>query len=251
LHWVRGLVLAIAFALTPLTAGAVMPKWLQDFQQQQKKKESSRWTLEDWLAQKQKVRLMDYWLALNTSPVNFEGTLGGLSFSYEGESDLAPGVTNEDDLSRGWLSLYYRIFGITGEFENWPGEITASSYLFNLRLLGTSLQSTQLTLHYGVNQVEDANGNVGRKNNFGAATLTIYIFQFFGLDSHYRQYLAAKDSSDTESDGNSLSYGVFLELGLLRVFGRVATEEWNYQPLSTSAYTTTSKGYEVGAQLFF
>lgn len=241
----------MSFLHLSLTAQAAMPKWLQDMQQYQKKKEATRWTIEDWLDQKQKIRLMDYWLALNTAPVNFEAALGGLSYKYDAESSLAPGVTQEESLTRGWLSLYYRILGLSAEFEQLDGSDTSTAYLFNFRLLGPTLQSTQLTLQYGMNQLKSDLAANSRDNQFAGATFTLYILHFLGLEGHYRQYFPSTNDANIDAEGSRTTYGVFLEFGFLRLFGNLAHDKWTYTPPASSGYDVEFKGMEVGGQLFF
>ncbi|MCB0363820.1 MAG: hypothetical protein H6624_15960 [Bdellovibrionaceae bacterium] len=241
----------LVFLLSGLGSEAAMPKWLQDMQQYQKKKESTRWTIEDWLAQKQKVRLMDYWLALNTAPVNFEAALGGLSYKYDAESSLAPGVNQEEGLSRGWLHLYYRILGLSAEYDKLDGDDSSISYMFNFRLLGPTLQSTQLTLHYGLSELDSTVISSRRENQFAAATMTLYLLHFLGLEGHYRRYFASTNDANIDAEGTRLTYGVFLEFGFLRLFGNLAHDKWTYTPPANPSYDIEYKGMEVGAQLFF
>src|SRR5690606_14405391 len=69
--------LSLAIALPAAAPSAAHAEDVYEFViRKQKQKESSRWTLEGWLAQRDRMRLMDLWLALH-SPSPYEFYLGG------------------------------------------------------------------------------------------------------------------------------------------------------------------------------
>ena len=53
-----------------------------NFLERAQKRAASRWTLSEWLAQKEKNKLMDMWLAMN-SPSPYEFMLGAANNNYE------------------------------------------------------------------------------------------------------------------------------------------------------------------------
>ena len=163
--------------------------------------------------------------------------------------NLAP--HQEQEIKKGALSLYYRILGLSAEFDDSDEEFTTTSYMFNFRLIGPTLQSTQLTLHYGVSQVDSDLAGSQMDNQFAAMTLTLYIFHFFGLEGHYRSYFTATNDADIDSEGIRLSYGAFLEFGMLRLYGNLVHDTWTLTPPSSAKYDVERDGVEAGVQFYF
>lgn len=116
-----------------------------------KKPVPSRWSLDEWLKQKQRNRLMDQWLAMNqSSPYEFYLSADGTSIA---QTDATTGSTPQivNNAVRARIGAYASIVGLEAAYENWP-DLQASSAdgSFHVRLLGTSVRSTYLDAHYSL-----------------------------------------------------------------------------------------------------
>ena len=218
----------------------------------QKKKESSRWTIEGWLSQKQKVQWMNYWLAMNTAPLDFEFSLGGNRGSHRSETNTIPGLISNTQSLEGEISVYYRIIGFTAEYRKPDADSASISALFNLRVIGTSLQASQLTLHYGLREFisQDPLEAIEKQQVAGVST-TLYLFDFFGLESHYRKELPVTNKGLTKIENSIFKYGLFIELGFLKLYGNIVEESSIQIPPAASEMVTNGKGSEFGVQLYF
>lgn len=218
----------------------------------QKVKESSRWTIEGWLNQKKKIQWMNYWLAMNTSPLDFEFSLGGNRGSYKSETTTIPGVISNTQPIEGDISVYFRIIGFTAEYKKPDADSASISALFNLRVIGTSLQASQLTLHYGFREFisQDPLEAIEKQQVAGVST-TLYLFDFFGLESHSRKELPATNKGLTKIENSIFKYGLFIELGFLKLYGNIVEESSIQIPPAASERVTKGRGSEFGVQLYF
>lgn len=235
-------------------AASSRPSFFSPFQkmnENQKKKESSRWTLEDWLSQKSRINWMDYWLAMNTSPVNFEMEWKFSRWAFEQENRSSSEKLLNQTMDSASISLYYRILGLTAEYDNFDKTFNRKKVRFNLRIIGTSLQSSHLTLFYGVQEVSDQASIGHLEQSFGGGILNLYIFRFIGLSGYYESDFKATDKNQSQLEGNRWSYGAFLEWGFLRIYGNVLTESSLLKLVDTESSETIGKGTEVGIQFNF
>lgn len=262
-HWAKVLsrnsvcVLVIGVVGLAKIASAAPPSYLpssfKGVSENQKKKAASRWTIEDWFSQKKRLQWMDYWLAMNTSPVDFEFAIGGDQWGYQENSDLTPTEKVEGLGRRGDISLYYRIVGITGEWEKLSDDFTWTGGHLDLRVMGTSLQSTQLTIYYGIRHLNATDSNEQMDQQFAGATMTVYLFPLLGIEGLYRQNFRASKKDLREEEGSRWGYGAFLEWGVLRLYANwlIEISRVSSLPTNASTVTTTRKGLDVGLRLYF
>jgi len=176
-------------------------------------KVQSRWTLADWLATKQRISLMDQWLALNTESNLFEFVLSYDKFNLKQEQSNLK--SNYSDNRYGGKA-FFTFLGIEGQSDDTESLFDTTSYNLNLRLLGGSQQSTHLNLHYGIRNVSDHAVNKFSPYFFGI-DFELYLLGFLGTNFKY---------SNTSSDSiNSISYhnrtrdiGVFVDLWFIRFY---------------------------------
>jgi hypothetical protein len=127
---------------------------------------------------KEKFALQDQWLALNTrddeSPVEFYVDYSKLQF----DSDTANNE-NEDEVGVNTeAALYYSVIGLNYRYELYEDLYSQQEGSLNLRLIGTSHQSTHLILTGG--------GRVFSDDDLGDFRQT-----FYGGDiSLYTSYLS-------------------------------------------------------------
>lgn len=225
----RTLILALLMSLSsPTRADDVIKIIIQ----KEEKKASTRWTLSEWLATKEKMRLMDLWLALH-SPSPYEFYLGG------GE---AFGTQNA---FQGMFAAYASIFGLEGQYESLRSRWHA---LFNLRIFGYNVQATHITLQTGLRFQNDESSY---RNFLLGVWSNIYIARFFGIEGLYRYYFDSTPSSASiVTSGSRWEVGAFLDFRCLRFFVDYFEEP---EKRSSPSGTTESnrQGVIVGSKLFF
>ncbi len=215
-------------------------------------REAKRFTLQGWLENKDRRNLMDMWLTINT-PSPYEFVLGGAMFSYSLESSVSSVKATPVNYKKyyGEVSAYAKFVGITGEYSNNQEEgFNDVTGLFNLRIFGHSVQSSHITLHYGLRTRTSELSNYRLNQQFPAATLQIYLMKYFGIQGHYRAYLPVTESFYGETKGDELNAGAFIEFGSFRLFG-----DW-YQERQSSKLNNIESGIirtgnKVGVKIYF
>src|SRR5262245_50888484 len=101
----------------------------------QEEKAKSRWSLSEWLDTRDRMRMMDLWLALH-SPSPYEFFLGGAwqSGSTENGQDYQGGI--------GYFAAYASIIGL--QFQREQSFANVWNALFHLRVFGRHAQATNL-----------------------------------------------------------------------------------------------------------
>lgn len=239
-------------AVSPVKAGA------QYFQadlmkKRQASKAQTRWTLTDWLAQKQRLALMDLWLSQNRSETVFEMDLGASRQELSVETHSA-GVRTENDFdsTRYTLSFFIFMFGLQGEYLDSDEGYTQTSAHVNLRLLGSSQQNTRFNIKYGLRKRElNAPSSEEWQQQYAGAELNLYVTDFFGLNGEYRHFFKDRSTAGVELSGAEWSGGGFLEYGLFRVFARYRMEKEEQLTSSGAPTSIERSGLEYGARLYF
>lgn len=213
------------------------------------KREGSRWTLSEWMAQKERNKLMDLWLAMN-SPSPYEFMLGGSYNNYKATENQ---TTNEYVTSGAEVQAYAQFFGLGLEYDNRTSESENDlSGMLNLRLLGNSIQSTHLTLHYGqrTRTISDVTPTTLLRNQFGQVSLQMYLNPNFGIRGSFRQYQPFSDSTFGDVTGQLTTGGLFIDFKAIRLFG-----EW-YDDIQKNTGSTVAPqiqrtGIKTGLQIYF
>jgi hypothetical protein len=214
-----------------------------------------RFSLAEWLDTQSRNNAMDMWLGYNTKGEIYEFKLS----LAMGQSDVTTKVgagpvieTGSFKSQEGEFSAYAKNVGLTaGYHDNKEENFTDTTGLFNFRLFGKSLQTSHLTLHYGL-RTRMGTGNLDYRLNqqFPAATMQLYLVDNFGIYGHYRKYLKASDSIFGETEGDEAQYGVFIEYGILRIFGNIYQENQNSN-LNGVTTDINHKGSKIGVQFHF
>ena len=210
------------------------------------KKQMSRWTLSQWLEQKNRMKLMDYWLSFN-SPSPYEFYLLGNHSNAKTKVDV--GATENDvEINQIGFGGFATIVGLEGTYENRKDDLDIWSAMFTLRLLGFHEQGTHLALHYGVRNLKSSTDELA--NQFAGASLNLYLLKFFGLSGHYRHYL--EDTSDLGSkvSGLRIEGGGFIDFSFARLYGNWFSEKLDYDSSGTETQRS-EEGIQFGLQLFF
>lgn len=214
-------------------------------------REAKRFTLQEWLENKERRALMDMWLSLNT-PTPYEFILSGSLQSYSADTTTT-GITVSNSVSnyRGDVSAFARFVGLTLEHQNNTEEgFNDTTGIFNLRLFGDSQQSSFIALHYGL-RTRLANDSSYRLNQqFPGVTLQLYLMKYFGIQGNYRSFNSVTEDFYGETSGDELTYGAYIEYGLLRVFGDVYQERQKSN-LNGVETDLDRSGSRIGIKLFF
>lgn len=208
--------------------------------QKQEKKKDTRWSLSQWLETRDRMRLMDLWLALHTSSP-YEFYLGG---EYQfGKADGSVGF----NANSGMISLvgYARIFGLEVQQQFRLAEWAA---LFHLRIFGLHVQGTNLTLHGGLRHRKDPASYL---TPLAGVSLTFYLFKNFGVGGLYRHYFGALENTTGISEsGHRFEGETFIDFSFVRMYLQVFSEILD-RSAGPGAPTHDRNGISVGTKIFF
>ena len=204
----------------------------------QHEKELGRWSLEDWLETRDRMRLMDLWFALHT-PSPYEFYFGG---------NYVWGPLGTGQWSSGWrgfVAAYASIFGLEVQREFSPGSPTWLA-LFHLRIFGLHAQATNLTLEGGARNVQ---GVLSSWDPEVGVTLTLYLRKYFGIEGLYRHYFVSTIQGPSVPElGDRVEAGAFIDFSFCRIF---ADYFRNWQNVSGDTNTLITSGGELGTKIFF
>lgn len=222
-----------------------------DFTERAAKREQGRWSLTEWMAMKEKNKMMDAWLSLN-SPSPYEFMLGGSYNSLTTETQGA-GTQSSHTSYAGQLAAYAQFIGVSGEYENNTEEgFSDLAGMLNVRLLGNSIQNTAFTIHYG-QRTRDQGVSPGRlTQQFGQVSLQVYLTKYFGVDGSYRYFLPTSTEALGDVSGNTTEAGLYLDFKALRIFGSWYKESQKTKiPAATVESITDRAGIRSGIKIFF
>jgi len=213
-------------------------------------KKARGWNLGEWLLLKQKMSIMDQWLALHSSANNFEFFIKGgqgnkYSWHHQNNSEDVVDRQKMDWFQGG---AYFRIFGIEASYEHSNESYTAKKVHGALRIFGTAVQNTNITAHYGVRKFK-GHGEIFL-NNYWGGSATIYLLPFLSVEALYHRYLPATSSQGTRPDGKLLEYGAYIDIWFLRP-GITYFQETTQLKKSTGDVSEKRTGVRIGASIYF
>ncbi|NQZ02481.1 MAG: hypothetical protein HRT45_17620 [Bdellovibrionales bacterium] len=213
-------------------------------------KASSRWTLFDWISQKKKISLWDQWLANNRSTPIFEMQITGTQSDFETKTKTGLSEIDFKDSSQNYaMDLWVKLIGLRAELEEQADIQKTTAAMLNLRLIGSSLQSTHLIIRGGLQQLENLTDGRIYQNPFAAAALRLYFLSFIGLQGEYRHLLEAEsDEGGIKFSGTRTKGGAFIEWGIFRISGQYINEPYRFDSSGTITEQTRS-GVEYGIQI--
>jgi hypothetical protein len=218
-----------------------------NFRKKAESKKGSRWTLQEWLAQKDKNRMMDLWLAMY-KPSPYEFYIQGSADQYDYKTNSSK--TNAYRSYSGAMAFYALVMGLEGQYEN----NTAEGYqdlagLVNLRIAGNAVQSTHLSLNYGSKRRVLNSPNTTINQQFAGANLEIYVNKSIGLHGEYRGYFPTTDSNFGTITGQRTEAGLFFDIDYIRIYGNWYSDFFN----TTTPATTTNErtGVQTGIRFFY
>jgi hypothetical protein len=198
-------------------------------------KAQSRWSLDQWLAQRDRMKWSDLWLSMNT-PSPYE-------FFVNGAYSLVPDSTGKPRSLRYGAGAYARIFGL--EYEHLTVYESEDHYRFHLRVFGRGIQNTHLTFQGGIRH--RAGTEIFNQWYLGS-TANLYLERHFGIHFLYRYHLKSIDTALLGTPfGHRLECGPYLDFGDLRMSATFLAEVENTSAIGTrGAY-----GWSAGATLYF
>lgn len=220
-----------------------------DIRQKQQAKEAKRWSLSEWLSQKQRNKLMDTWLFYNQpSPYEFFLSIDTSSFDQE---VLSGNTINEQSFRnyRGGFGAFVTMVGLYGEYETSDEELEQWKALFMLRLLGSSDQSTNLTIHYGLANQNFNNDPI--QFQVAGGSMNLYIIKAFALTGRYDYFLSAESEAGIKQEGSRYEAGAFIEYGALRFYGSWFQENMQLIDPTLLESTRLRRGILFGTRLYF
>ena len=264
------------------SSGGGGSRGMASFQDRAKSREATRWTLQEWLEQKNKIYLMDLWLSMHApSPYEFSLLFGYNSYEWS-QSLLDTGTGASTDTSNGksnfisyvgQLQAFAQFIGVGVEHENNTSEKYSDlTGLFHIRLLGNSIQNSNLTISGGQRTRQIFSGNSLGLNGgtqgvfagtgvadtwrqtFGQVSLSLHVTKQFGFQGKYRGYQSFTDSQLREISGNKTEAGAFIDFYSVRIFGQWYKDNTIYKsgPNTTNQeITETRTGIQSGLEFFF
>lgn len=223
-----------------------------NIQQKIEKKEASRWTLQEWLAQKERNRLMDLWLAMY-SPSPYEFFIEGSYLSFSSQTEPVTATEGHFQSYRGGVGAYAAVVGLEGTYENNTQEkLNDLSGSLHLRVLGNAVQGTHLIFHYGLRtrNFESSGMNQRISNQFAGADLNLYLTRYFGLMGTYNAYLPTEHLTLGSISGTRSEAGLFIDFEAARVFGNWFADIQTHKKSATEN-SVIRTGIQSGLILFF
>lgn len=235
----------IVFLFTGHHSNALSEGWAQKTE----KKAVQRWTLQEWMQQKERNRWMDQWLQMHT-PTTYEFALELQSMSYTVVSDdLRP----QHKTVSGSFTAYATLVGLEFQNINNASEgIIDNTGLFHMRLLGAADQGSHLTMSLGQQTRHYNNANLPNRSQYlGQIDFTIYFNQHFGFKLLHKGFYPLKDDPDFgDVNGYFQSACAFIDFAALRVFGGAYIEK-ETKLLNKHTSHRNIEGAHAGLRLYF
>lgn len=230
--------------------------FFQSIQQKQERKSSVRWTLADWLAQKERNSWMDQWLSFNTKENPYEFYISVQSSSYKYKVGEDENSYPSYRLNRLSVGAFASVVGLTGEYETYD---QYGSYVYSgglsLRIFGKAEQSTNITLHYGITERTEKESSDSKeifRNQFGAVSSALYLTHHFGLSGKYKWLIWDKSDKDNTLQGSRWELGAFIDFSFIRISGFWFQDYWMKDIATTQVRETIIReGLGAGLTFFF
>ena len=194
---------------------------------------------------------MDQWLVMN-SPSPYEFYIMGAMSNYQLKEDTLAQVSHST--TAGGFGAYAQAIGLSGEYENNLDENYSDvTGLLNVRVLGSSLQTTSLTLSVG-QRTRDYVENGQResvRNPLSQVALQAYLTKYFGISGLYRYYYQANHDVLGTVEGTLVEGGLFIDFKGLRVFGNWHDDLQTNRPSTGPKKEYRRTGVRTGLVIFF
>lgn len=228
-------------AEVPSPATASSPAAYNGVMKKQDDKARGRWSLQDWIQLKEKMRWQDLWLAFH-SPSLFEFFLGGAFL--QSSVTATPGYY-------GWNvfgAAYVSIFGLEAQYESLDAQ--RAQGILHFRIFGMHAQATNWEFQFGLRH-EDRGATAGNfRSIFVGTSLTFYFMKFFGIEGLYRHYFGlTPDAAGAIVSSDRVEGGAFLEFSLVRIFMDYVYEPYSFNVGGVPRFEGHS-GFMAGLKIF-
>ncbi len=217
-------------------------------------KKAQRWSLAQWMEQKGKFQLQDSWLASNRNPPTDYELFVGADYSKLEQDILiepsGPSTVKEDISSKSvHAGGFYSIFGVYGRYEKSnDSERRAWDALAQLRLLGSSDQSSGIVLFYGL---KDLTLSLDKSQHQQAGGyLTLYLLGSWAIQGRYASYFEDRADSGRDLKGHRIEASTWVEYGPIRVYGTYFKEPLEHSLSGAATSTTTFEGFSFGFRTY-
>ena len=207
---------------------------------QEEKKKLSSWSLSEWLATKERIKLMDMWLALHT-PSPYEFQLGG--YYQSGQSPVINPYTGFS----GHFTAMASIIGIELNGESVQPDHSAWSALLNLRVFGYNEQGAHITLKGGLRNLF---ADTSYRNPFFGGEIAVPFARTFGIEGSVLRYFDVAGGDGTVMSAWRYAGGAYIDFDFVRLRGTMFYEPSLYGP-GIASYTQARQGFLLGTTLFF
>ncbi len=215
----------------------------------QEERESTRWTLTKWLEIKERMKLMDVWLAMFSDPqkdrfapelmLSFGRMRGDFSYLADSNSEKLTKTDSQAGQAQLWLTnIVSSTIGIRSLNIDFGGEGFAKEtntalssdvelnektsnlqhYTGNLRIFGKHVQDSSLVLKYGGYKFKSPVLNIEQKGEAVGAELQLYLIKWLGAEGHFMQY--------GKKSGTYYDYQAYIEISILRFSVGPYSEDW-------------------------
>ncbi len=254
----------------------------------QKERESTRFTLTEWLRIKERMKMMDVWLAMFSNPqAAFKPELGlyyGQNqslVSLTGFTALAASPTSyekKDTVGTNeqvqlWLTnLISSTFGVRTlnvdlglefrqneqvmSFADKERRDVVRQFGVDFRVFGQHIQDSLFVLKAG--KFESVFDDLllvhpsGRDftGNYYGGEMQLYLFPWLALKGEYTSF-GEVEKDDLKLSGLAYDYGAFIEISLFRFAGAICGSAWSYQDAAGQKAKKTLDGKCVQVSLHF
>lgn len=217
------------------------------------KKEFKRWSLSNWFYQKEQYALQDQWLAMNldSDGIFVESYLDYAKSSFD--LDTADNTNKNTVGHTTEAGIYAAFLGLTYRYEEYASHYFQKEGAINLRIIGTSHQTTHLILSYGTREFVGVDSTEEFTQSFYGGDISLYLTSYLGFDGRYRAYQRVdSDDKSWEMESTRSQWGAFIEYSFVRIF--VYQFEENYDFTATGSGTDNekqTKGTATGIRLYF
>ena len=248
----------------------------------QQERDNTRWTLTEWLKIKERMKMMDLWLAMFSEPEKdkfspevsffYAKQKGDVSFTGKGQTQST--ITHAASVGRAQLWLTNLISGTVG-LKTLNVDFGLESYLQmtdsllllskpslryysgNFRIFGKNIQDSSLVLKYGEYSTEQNTptlfnaslNNLKFSNYVIGGELQLYLFRWLGFEGNYLFFMKGQKNS-IDLQGDLADYGVYIEVSLIRLMGGIFTQNWQYtDTLQDSTIKEKKTGMYAGLKI--
>ena len=153
-------------------------------------------------------------------------------------------------MHRGYFGAFATIVGLYGEYRTVEEDYDQWKALFLLRLIGSSDQSTNMTLHYGLLNRSFANDDK-IQHQVAGGKIDLYLLKVLALTGLYEHILEAESEQNVDMKGSRVEGGLHIEYGALRVYGSWFQEKIERVDGLGAESEMTREGIQFGLRLYF